>query len=235
MVKSQDIRAVLDADGGNDVLSGSFHGDIGGQRWIGLDVDGATFTEVDFSECDLRGARFQDCVFTRCRLDGSNLADVRIRDTSLSGTSLIRTGLPRARLDGARFDTCDLSGAVLSDSALSQVTFVRSKLSYANFSVSAWRDVVVDRCPVIEASLDGAQFRDVRICASQLDNSTFHTATVHPGTRLDIRGSAINRVAGLLRVGPMLVDQGQGLSIADALLVEHDVEVSTDPPPEPNL
>ncbi len=233
MVRSRDIRAVLESDGGDAVLTGPFHGELHGQQWMELDAEDATFTEVDFSECDLTGSRFQDCAFTGCRLNGTGMADARLRDVTLNTTSLAGMQLPRARLDGVRFDTCDLSGVVLLDSELTDVMFVRSKLSFANFSVSAWWDVVVDRCPAIEAAFDGARFRDVRITASPLDASTFHKATVHPGTRLDIRGCSIDGVAGLLRVGSMLVDEGQALSIAAALLAEHDVEVSNEAPPDP--
>ena len=158
MAQSRDVRAVLEAASGGDVLSGPFHGDMCGLRWVGVDADSATFTDVDFSDCDLTGSQFQDCEFTGCRFDGTKMADARFREASLTATSLAGAALPRARLDGVRFDTCDLSGVILSDSEVTDVKFVRSKLSYANFSVSAWWDVVVDGCPVHEVAFDGARF-----------------------------------------------------------------------------
>ncbi len=144
----------------------------------------------------------------------------------LDGTRLVDV-----RLDGTTFDTCSLAGVDLSESELLDVVAVRSKLSYCNLSAAVLTRVVIERCPMLEAVLDGSQLRDVGLTNCHLDGSSFHKAVVHPTSQLDVRGSSLDRVAGLLSIGAILVDSAQSAPIAALLLAEHRIEISDDPPP----
>lgn len=211
MTVSQDIETEVGRFDGDGVLTGAFHGTLTSPSARRVDAERAEFVGVDLTGCDLSGSRFYDCQFTNCVLDGTRLVGVR--------------------LDGARFDTCSLAGVDLAESELVNVVVVRSKLSYGNLSSAMLSRVVIDGCPAMDMALDGAQLRDVRLTNCQLDGSTFHAAAVHPTSQLDIRGSNLDRVAGLLGVGAVLIDSAQSVPISALLMAERRIEVSDEAPP----
>lgn len=206
----RDIDVAVREFDGDNVLTGSFSGTLTASASRRIEAERAVFVGVDLTGCDLSRSRFYDCEFTNCVLDGTKLAGVR--------------------LDGTRFDTCSLAGVDLAESDFLNVVAVRSKFSYCNLSSAILTNVVIDGCPALDVVFDGSQLRDVRLTNCQLDGSTFHKAGVHAKSQLDLRGSNLDRVAGLLGIGALLVDSAQSVSIAALLLAERRVEISDDPP-----
>ncbi len=80
-----------------------------------IEFDGCTFTDCDFSEASLAKSTFSDCAFERCnlsvvRLDYCKLSDVTFRDCKLLGVDWTRVAWPRMLFESPiRFYDCLLS------------------------------------------------------------------------------------------------------------------------------
>lgn len=89
------------------------------------------FTQIDFSDQDLRGKDFSHGVYTRCNFDRANLSSVNCEGSDFIGSTFRqtichRTNFKDARLGATVFEPSDAYGITIT---LACQTFINMKVS----------------------------------------------------------------------------------------------------------
>lgn len=167
------------------------------------------------------------------RITGDLVAPPDVR--TIIGAELKASRWSSGRLTGHRFrrlrcidvvfDNCDLSGAILEDSALTRVEFHECRMSGVVLAGARMNDVLFSRCKLDTANLrmlDGTrvEFRD-----SDLREADFHEAHL-TATALhdsDLSGADFSRVSpDRLRLHGSQVHDLRGASALDGAMIDPD-------------
>ncbi len=178
-------------------------------------IEGATFTDVDWSDLDCESARFNDCLiehaqysnaiftgatfsrcqFHRCRYSRSDLTAAAFEDCSFTVRDDAPVGCSFAFSDlrRARFVNCDLSFCEIERSDMFSVEMDRCNLRGArfhrvDFSQAFSRKVVVTRAGFRACNLELADLSDVRAAECEFVESRFREADL---TGADLTGAIL--------------------------------------------
>ena len=198
-------------------------------------VDLADITDGDLEEAELTGSL----------PDGFD-EPLHLREVRLSGASLVGARLEGSRWIDVEVASCDLSGADLQQSALTRVSFRDTRLSGCQFAASRWHDVRFEECRLetvnlVMASSQRVRFERCRLVGADLRSTTFEGVawwdcdltdaefTQVTLTRAQLHGSTITGLRGASSLRPVSVDAEQFGVLADHLLAELGIEVTSRP------
>jgi uncharacterized protein YjbI with pentapeptide repeats len=116
-----------------------------------VEIRGAQWTGLDFSNARLESLRFFDVRIEQCSFDGARCRDWRMWNTSVEDTSFRKTDLRNAALGGVdgqkrnsfrrvEFAHTDLRGTVWFSSNMTHCTFDHAKLKSVDFHGTVFED-----------------------------------------------------------------------------------------------
>jgi uncharacterized protein YjbI with pentapeptide repeats len=136
------------------------------------DLDAARFDGQELADVTLTGKRF-NLAFVDCVVRGSDLANVDAR-----GASMRRVHLKHCRMTGAnlsesaltdvRFEDCRIDLAALAGAELERVRFDGCVLTGTDLQAARLRTVVFDGCDLREADLTGTRYESVDLRGCRL-------------------------------------------------------------------
>ncbi len=167
--------------------------DLGGSRLSGANLNGAILdqadlTAVDLSELTLKGASFREAKLTNAQLSRANLNGIQFAKANLSGAILNEASLSGANLSGADLsgaslqsvdltgawlNLTNLTGADLTNADLSGSRLIGAQLISINLSGGHLQGAVAIGASLNGANLRGADLRQLRGLASQLNEDDF--------------------------------------------------------------
>jgi uncharacterized protein YjbI with pentapeptide repeats len=170
--------------------------------WEGHEV-GGSFEGTTANHVDVIGCRLTGAVLTGVEIDRLRLIDTVVDDCELSGAVLTRSAMARVE-----FRRCRLSGIIVSGAQLTDVRFNDCKLDDANFRMTTWTRSLLDGCV-----LTGSDFREARLATTRFDacdltRADFAKASM-PGVSLagstldDLRGA--DALRGVVITGDQVV------------------------------
>ena len=198
-------------------------------------IDLADIADGDLSEVELTGSL----------PDGFD-EPLHLREVRMTGASLIGARLEGSRWIDVEVASCDLSGADLQQSALTRVSLRDTRLSGCQFAGSRWHDVRFEECRLETVNLATAvsqrvRFERCRMAGADLRSATFEgvawwdcdltdaECTHVKLARAQLHGSTITGLRGASSLRPVSVDAEQFAALADHLLAELGIEVTSRP------
>lgn len=155
------------------------------------DFTGADLTEADAGEADLSSALFHESRACGLRAPQARMEGTRLRHSDLSGADLCGADLRSADMHALRLDRARLSGANLSDAALGHGTQApAADLTGAVLSGSAWTEVSAPRAVFRRATAGNASFTDCDFAAADWTAVSARQADL---TRCSLQGAALQR------------------------------------------
>ncbi len=170
---------------------------------------------------ELRGVRLVGASLVGARLMGSRWIDVTIASCDLSGADLQEAAFTRVAMRDTR-----LSGAQLASSRWHDVHLAECRLEAVNLAVAKGQRVRFERCRLGAADLRGAVFEGVAWWDCDLTEAEFSHVQLVRG---QLHGSQLGGVRGVSSLRPVAVDAEQYLVLADQLMAELGIEVTTRP------
>lgn len=143
--------------------------DFRGVRLIGASLSDVDLPEIDLREAKLIGAGLDDADLTAANLSGAILVRADLSGAHLSGSLLVE-----AALLGARLVTADLSGADCS-----RANFADADLSGANLHNTVLTSVALDEADLSKADLHGADLSAASLRRARLSGTTLVAANLH--------------------------------------------------------
>ena len=155
------------------------------------DFTGADLTEADASEADLSSALFHESQAAGLRAPQARMEGARLRHSDFSGADLSGADLRSADMHALRLDRARLSGADLAGAALGHGTQApAADLTGAVLSGSAWTEVAAPRAVFRRAAAGNASFTD---CDFDAADWTAVSARQADLTRCSLQGAALQR------------------------------------------
>ncbi len=169
----------------------------------------------------LREVRLAGASLVGARIEGSRWIDVAVTGCDLSGTDLQESALTRVSMRDTR-----LSGALLALSRWHDVRFEECRLEAANLAMTSSQRVRFERCRLSGADLSGAKFDGVAWWDCDLAETEWTHAQL---TRVHLHGSRLDGLRGASSLRPVSVDAEQFVVLADHLMAELGIEVTSRP------
>lgn len=155
------------------------------------DFTGADLTEADASEADLSSALFHESRVSGLRAPQARMEGARLRYSDFSGADLSGANLRSADMHALRLDRARLSGADLAGAALGHGTQApAADLTGAVLSGSAWTEVAAPRAVFRRAAAGNASFTDCDFAAADWTAVSARQADL---TRCSLQGAALQR------------------------------------------
>lgn len=155
------------------------------------DFTGADLTEADASEADLSSALFHESQAAGLRAPQARMEGARLRHSDFSGADLSGADLRSADMHALRLDRARLSGADLAGAALGHGTQApAADLTGAVLSGSAWTEVAAPRAVFRRAAAGNASFTDCDFAAADWTAVSARQADL---TRCSLQGAALQR------------------------------------------
>ncbi len=168
--------------------------DLGGSQLSGANLNGAILdqadlTAVDLSDVALKGASFREAKLTNAQLTRANLNGIQFAKANLSGAILDEAGLSGANLSsaelsgaslrgvdltGAWLNLANLTGADLTNADLSGSRLIGAQLISSNLAGGHLQGAVAIGANFNGANLRGADLRQLRGLAIQLNEDDLH-------------------------------------------------------------
>jgi uncharacterized protein YjbI with pentapeptide repeats len=185
-----------------------------------LAVKGARFGGVDAGSGRLIHAVLEDVDLREARLRGVRLVDVE--GTSLEGSNGDWRGgsMRRVHLSDSR-----LTGLVVSEAKLEEVTFRNCKLDYANFRFASLNRVSFEDCVLTETDFQGAECQSVKFSGCRMQGTDFSKAELDG---VDLRGSELALSGGVEALRGAVVSTSQIIDLAMPLAEAAGIAVRDD-------
>ena len=134
-----------------------------GVRLEGADVGGSRFVGLELTESSLRGARLSDCRFERCEMTLIDVTDATMHDVVFESCRLQAVDFGAVARDpiglSVRFQGCDLSLASFRGLDLRQAAFEGGRAHEAVFVDTDLREVVLHALDLTGAEIRGCDLR----------------------------------------------------------------------------
>lgn len=155
----------------------------------GVDLTGATLSNVDFQDADLSEAilreaalsnvDFSNANLARCDLSKSNLSRVYFAHTNLTSANLASSNLHGVSFISMEINDADMSDINLSDPYFSEVKIMNTEMAGTNWSGGQFDDVrFCSDTDLTKANFHGSYFRDVTIVDTDITGATFPDVNV---------------------------------------------------------
>jgi fluoroquinolone resistance protein len=175
-----------------------------GLRLDGADVGGCRFVGLDLTETSLRAARLTECRFERCEMTLVDLTDAQLHEVTFETCRLRAVDFGALARDpvgaSVRYEDCDLGLASFRDLDLRQCVFEGGQAHEATFRGCDLRGVAMRGLDLRGAELDDCDLRETDL----------------RGSRAFVFSPCRNRVRGLR------VDAPEALDLLAALGVRWD-------------
>ncbi|MGN6215482.1 MAG: pentapeptide repeat-containing protein [Solirubrobacterales bacterium] len=187
------------------------------------DVGGDCQLEVEFVHEDVRlaGGSFAAADAGSGRVSHALLSDVDLRESRLRGVRLLDvkgTGLEVSNGDWrgsylrrVLLSGCRLTGLVLSEAKLEDVTFRDCKLDYANLRFAELSRVTFEDCVLTDTDCQGMRCEESRFSGCRMHGTDFSKAELD-GT--DLRGSDLHLTGGVAALRGAVVNTSQVIDLA---------------------
>ena len=182
---------------------------------------------------DFSGQPREDTVVERSRIvqahfTGTGLGRLCLTDVVIENSEFSGADLDEAALTRVAFRDCRMSGTILSRSSFRDVSFVGCRLDEANFRMSETKDVLFDDVVLrgsdfYAATLGGTRFFDCNLTNAQFTKASTPDVRFHGSTLSDVRGAEY--LAGAI------IDSGQVLPVALAVLAALRIRVDDEREP----
>lgn len=183
--------AGADASGACFLRAHLSQADLRKLRALDADFTGADLTEADASEADLSSALFHESQAAGLRAPQARMEGARLRYSDFSGADLSGANLRSADMHALRLDRARLSGADLAGAALGHGTQApAADLTGAVLSGSAWTEVAAPRAVFRRAAAGNASFTDCDFAATDWTAVSARQADL---TRCSLQGAALQR------------------------------------------
>lgn len=183
--------AGADASGACFLRAHLSQADLRKLRALDADFTGADLTEADASEADLSSALFHESQAAGLRAPQARMEGARLRYSDFSGADLSGANLRSADMHALRLDRARLSGADLAGAALGHGTQApAADLTGAVLSGSAWTEVAAPRAVFRRAAAGNASFTDCDFAAADWTAVSARQADL---TRCSLQGAALQR------------------------------------------
>ena len=183
-------------------------------------LEGGSFAAADAGSGQLSHALLADV-----DLNGSRLRAVRLID--VSGTSLDASNgdWRGATMRRVQFSGCRLTGLVLSEAKLDEVTFRDCKLDYANFRFAELTRVSFEDCVLSDADFQGVKCASSRFTGCRMHGTDFNKSELDG---VDLRGSDLRLSGGVEALRGALVSTAQVIDLAIPLAEAAGIVVRDD-------
>lgn len=113
---------------------------------MGINLAGATPTNINFRGCNLCGAKLRHGIWTTVCCADAQLNTADFEHTTLDGCDFGSAHLAGAKLNGALFVDCSFDGASLRSVEVVNATFQRCSFKRANFADTMLGDAHFEAC-----------------------------------------------------------------------------------------
>lgn len=169
------------------------------------EYEGFTFTDCNFSGCDLSEMVFWECKFIHCNLSLAKLNKTALRDVSFCGCKML----------GLHFDDCNPFGLDLrfADCILDHSTFVQLCLKKTLFKNCKLRETDFTQCDISSSLFENCDLDRATFHNTDLMNADMRTAynyNFDPDTnRIGKAKFALSGLPGLLGKYRIEIDTGR--------------------------
>lgn len=178
--------------------------------WAGQKSRLAHLDSVRLVNPDLTGAILREGGWEDVEISGGQLGGL-----NLTGSSLRRLLIQRARM----------SGVVLAETELKDVTIEDAKLDLANFRFSKLSRVRCVRCQLVDADFGAAQLVDVDFTNCDLTSADFSGVTMK---RVDLRSSVVQQIKGIGGLKGATINYDQMITLVPELAAGLGIEIKND-------
>jgi len=179
-------------------------------NWAGQKSKLAHIDSVRLIEPDLTGAILREGGWEDVEIIGGQLGGL-----NLTGSSLRRGLIQRARL----------SGIVLAETELKDITVEDTKLDLANFRFAKLSRVRFIRCQLIDADFGAAHLVGVDFTNCDLTSADFSGATIK---QVDLRSSVVRQIKGIGGLKGATINYDQMITLVPELAAGLGIEVKND-------
>jgi uncharacterized protein YjbI with pentapeptide repeats len=190
-----------------------------------LEVSDATIVgEVTTVDDDADSVEFAGCRFVRTRLTGLTLRRARFVDCVFDACELSGLTIEEARLNRVEFRDSRLLGLQAPDARGTDVAFVDCRIDAANFRMTTWERLELERCALVDADFLSAKLPNARLHACDLTRAQLAKADLRGASLRDSVVDDVQGADGLRRVTitsdqlvplALAVFRGMSISIVD--------------------
>jgi uncharacterized protein YjbI with pentapeptide repeats len=157
---------------------------------------------------------------TQAEARGITLRDVRVEHGDWSGAAVVA-----ARLERVEFHRVRMTGAVLSESSLTDVRFVDCRVDLAAWRFCVLRNVRLESCRLEEADLYGTTATSVLFAGCDLTRAALADATF---TRVEMRGCRLTGIGNPERLRGVRMSIIDVVEAADVIAAAAGIEIVGD-------
>lgn len=187
-----------------------------------MEVSDATILgDVTTVDDDADSVEFVGCRFVRARLTGLTLRRARFVDCVFDACELSGLTIEEARLNRVEFHDSRLLGLQAPDVKASDIAFVDCRLDAANFRMTTWERLELERCVLVDADFLSAKLPNARLHACDLTRAQLAKADLRGAS---LRDSTIDDLQGAEGLRRVTITSDQIVPLA--LAVFHGMSIS---------
>lgn len=182
-----------------------------------IKVTGGSFVTTEAGSGRVSHALLSNVDLRESRLRGVRLVDVKASSLEASSGDWRGSHLRRVLLSG-----CRLTGLVLSEAKLEDVTFRGCKLDYANLRFAELTRVTFEDCVLVDTDCQGMRCEESRFTGCRMHGTDFSKAELDGA---DLRGSDLRLTGGVEALRGAVVSTSQVIDLAIPLAAAAGISV----------
>lgn len=188
-------------------------------------IEALHITDLQLSSIHAKSASLDGVVFENCELSASKLPKTSITDARFNSCMLFATDFDGSGWQRVELKKGMMSGIVLSDTSLKDVSFVGIKINLANFRFSNFERVRFEDCDLMEADFHQAEMKSVSFTGCDLRKADFSQCKM---SDVDLRGSQLSELKGMQGLKGSIISSAQLFELAPDLADALGMRVSNE-------